>query len=258
MKRSELKAYLDELVDRYNRPSFIEADPVSIPHRYSNLQDIEISGYLTATIAWGQRATILKNAQNLMERMGHEPHQFVMHATDKELDDIHFVHRTFNSEDLQFIIKGLRSIYLKNKSLEKIFLPLDNEVNTFGGIQRFRDELIGNRMAGRSGKHIANPAKDTAAKRINMFLRWMVRADQRGVDFGLWHNYPMSKLSCPLDVHTGNTARALGLLARKLNDRKAVEELDANLRMLDPIDPVKYDFALFGVGVDPLLNLGDH
>lgn len=253
---TELKATLDELVDRYNRPSFIEDDPIQIPHRFQDKQDIEISGLLTATIAWGQRKTILNNADKLMQIMGHAPHDFVLNASEKELEEIQFVHRTFNETDLRYFIKTLRSIYLDNNSLEGLFLPAKEESDLFSAIERYRQFLIDLNEPGRTSKHIANPAKGAAAKRIHMFLRWMVRKDDRGVDFGIWNTIPMSKLSCPLDVHTGNNARSLGLLKRKQNDRRAVEELDSSLRSMDSSDPVKYDFALFGMGVDPLLKLG--
>ncbi|NVK28719.1 MAG: TIGR02757 family protein [Flavobacteriia bacterium] len=254
MTRKELKEYLDDCVDRYNRREFITEDPIQIPHSFTNPRDIEVSGYLVATIAWGQRKTILNNGHRLMDIMGHEPHNFVMNASPAELDELHFIHRTFNSDDLRFLIEGLRSIYLNNNTLEKSFTPLKGEGNLFPAIARFRNELIGQRAAGRSGKHIANPEKGAASKRIHMFLRWMVRQDNRGVDFGIWTNLSPSLLSCPLDVHTGNTARSLKLLKRKQNDRRAVEELDSRLREFDPMDPVKYDFALFGVGVDPLVK----
>lgn len=256
MITSEFKSTLDELVDRYNRVSFIDDDPIQIPHRFSRLEDVEISGLLTATIAWGQRKTILKNANHLMDIMGQSPYEFVMNASAEDLRDLQFVHRTFNAEDLRYFIESLRSIYLKNKSLEGLFIPKKKEKDNFSAIQRFREYIVQNADPGRTAKHIANPAKGAASKRIHMYLRWMVRKDDRGVDFGLWERIPMSKLSCPLDVHTGVNARALGLLTRKQNDRKAVEELDQSLRQLDPQDPVKYDFALFGMGVDPLLKLG--
>lgn len=251
---ADIKAILDELVDRYNRPNFIEDDPISIPHSFSLKQDIEIAGYLSATIAWGQRKTIVKNAQRMMDIMGNSPYEFTMNASANELKDLQFVHRTFNGSDLAFLIQGLRDIYLNNNSLETVFLPHSNEVNLFPAIQRFRSQLIGNREAGRSGKHIANPEKGTAAKRIHMYLRWMVRKDNNGVDFGIWKDISPSLLSCPLDVHTGVNARALGLLSRKQNDKKAVEELDSTLRAMDALDPVKYDFALFGMGVDPTMK----
>ncbi|KAB2814412.1 TIGR02757 family protein [Phaeocystidibacter luteus] len=254
MTRAELKDYLDDCVDRYNRPEFIQDDPIQIPHLFTNPRDIEVAGYLVATIAWGQRKTILNNGHRLMDIMGHEPYSFVMNATAAELEELSFIHRTFNSEDLRFLIEGLRGIYLNDKTLETSFLPKSNEYNLFPAISRFRSELIGKREVGRSGKHIANPEKGAASKRIHMFLRWMVRNDQRGVDFGIWTNLSPSLLSCPLDVHTGNTARSLKLLRRKQNDRRAVEELDAQLRKFDAADPVKYDFALFGVGVDPLVK----
>lgn len=255
MKTTELKPFLDELVDRYNRPDFIQDDPISIPHSFSLRQDIEISAYLASTIAWGQRVTIVKNAWKLMEIMGNSPYDFVMNSDQVNWKKIHFVHRTFNTEDLQFIVEGIKSILLKYNTLEDAFLPQVNEVNHFDSISRFRSELIGVRDAGRSSKHIANPEKGAAAKRIHMFLRWMVRSDDRGVDFGIWNKLSPSMLSCPLDVHTGNNARELGLLQRKQNDRRAVEELDNALRSMDAQDPVKYDFALFGMGVDPTMQV---
>ncbi|GGH74013.1 TIGR02757 family protein [Phaeocystidibacter marisrubri] len=254
MMSENIKEILDELVDRYNRPNFIEDDPISIPHSFTLSQDIEIAGYLSATIAWGQRKTIVNNAHKMMDIMGNTPYEFTMNASPAELSDLRFVHRTFNGNDLAFLIYGLRDIYLEHKSLEKVFHPRKGEDNLFPAIQRFRDQLIGTREPGRSGKHIANPSKGTAAKRIHMYLRWMVRTDDRGVDFGLWNSISPSLLSCPLDVHTGVNARALGLLNRKQNDRRAVEELDFSLRSLDAEDPVKYDFALFGMGVDPSMK----
>lgn len=256
MNRADLHAHLDALVDKYNRPHFIEDDPIQIPHRFTNPQDIEVSGYLTATIAWGQRVTILKNASSLMEMMDNSPFDFLMNATESEIDRLQFIHRTFNSEDLGYLLRGLRNLYQNASSLSEYFLPKEDETDLFPAVQRFRDTLTSYAEPGRTAKHIANPEKGAAAKRIHMYLRWMVRRDNRGVDFGLWENIPMSHLSCPLDVHTGNNARALGLLKRVQNDRRAVEELDKSLRAMDSSDPVKYDFALFGLGVDPLLNLG--
>lgn len=255
MNLKETKIYLDELVDRYNRPNFIVADPISIPHGFTAKADIEISGFLSASIAWGQRKTILSNGMKMMDIMGHSPLDFVLNASDQELNEIDFIHRTFNSDDFVFLLKGLRILYTQEASLESYFVPLAEETNLFPAIQRFRDELIGTRDPGRSGKHIANPAKGTAAKRIHMFLRWMVRKDNCGVDFGIWNKISPSLLSCPLDVHTGVNARALGLMNRNQNDRKAVEELDRSLRQMDPLDPVKYDFALFGMGVDPSMKI---
>lgn len=254
MRPEELKDQLDELVLRYNRTSFIENDPILIPHRFEDPADIEISGFLSATIAWGQRSVIVSNASKLMSVMGNEPHRFVMEASESDLRDLHFVHRTFNGSDLQFIIYGLRNIYHKNNSLQSLFVPFENETDLFPAISRFREAILNERDPGRTGKHLANPAKGTAAKRIHMYLRWMVRRDDAGVDFGLWKDIPMSVLSCPLDVHTGNNARALGLLKRRQNDRKAVEELNTSLRIMDPEDPVRYDFALFGMGIDPLMK----
>lgn len=250
MSPAELKDHLDALVEKYNRPEFIEEDPISIPHQYSEKSDIEIVGLLAATIAWGKRKTIVANAQRMASWMGDSPTDFVLHAPNHIIENSHFKHRTFNEIDLAYFIMSLRQVYTNHDSLEDLFLLKDDEVDAFEAITRFRTSFTAHMAPGRTNKHLANPAKGAASKRIHMFLRWMVRDDNAGVDFGLWKNIPMSHLSCPLDVHTGNVARALGLLSRKANDRKAVEELNRSLRLLDPLDPVKYDFALFGFGVD--------
>lgn len=250
MNTKELKAFLDEKYLQYHSLEFIESDPIQIPHLFTQKEDIEISGFLTSTIAWGQRKSIIKNAQSLMDRMDQSPFDFVVNHTEDDLQNLEgFVHRTFNSLDLCFFIKSLKALYKKEKSLETYFLPAANEKDLQMGIFRFREEFLKTDHLVRSEKHISNPNKNSACKRINMFLRWMVRTNSQGVDFQIWENISSSYLSCPLDVHSGNVARKLGLLKRKQNDGKALKELDFELRKLDSNDPVKYDFALFGLGV---------
>ena len=247
---SELREFLNQKVVQYNKLSFITSDPIQIPKQFSEKKDIEIAAFFAATIAWGNRAGIIKNAQNLMDRMGNAPYDFVMNASKSDLKSINgFVHRTFNDIDTHFFMRSLRNIYSKYDSLETLFMPLKNEMNLHKSISRFREVFFEIPYPQRTSKHVANPQKGSAAKRIHMFLRWMVRQDSNGVDFGIWRHIAPSKLSCPLDVHSGNVARKLGLIDRKQNDLKALMELDENLRKLDATDPVKYDFALFGLGV---------
>lgn len=252
MKKSELKHLLDEKSAFYNRQSFIEADPISIPHRFSLREDIEISGFLAATIAWGQRTTIVKNGHSLMQLMDERPYEFVMNAGKSELRSLEkFVHRTFNGDDLLFFVHALRYLYDHHGGMEKVFaegLALSRS-DMAGAILYFRSVFLQTPHLPRSEKHLANPVKGSSAKRINMFLRWMVRNDAAGVDFGLWKSISPALLCCPLDVHVGNVARKLGLLTRRQDDWKAVEELTAVLRTFDTEDPIKYDFALFGMGV---------
>ncbi len=247
-----LKSFLDEMVDRYNRVEFIANDPISIPHLFAKKEDIEISGFLTATIAWGQRPVILKNANNLMQLMDNAPHEFLLSANKNDLKRFNsFVHRTFNSIDCVFFLKSLQNIYQKRGSLEVLFTDAFEKSNGHMGtaIHLVRKEFF-KVEGGRSTKHFADPLANSSAKRINMFLRWMVRKDKRKVDFGLWKKIPTSVLFCPLDVHSGRIARNLGILSRKQDDWKAVEELTLKLREFDKNDPVKYDFALFGMGVE--------
>lgn len=250
MLTEELREFLNTKVDRYNSPEFIESDPIQIPHQFSLKQDIEISGFLAATIAWGQRPTIIKNANRLMAAMDYAPYDFIKNHREEDLKNLEgFVHRTFNFDDLLFFMSSLNHIYNSHESLEELFAVKDGEINLKGAIGRFREEFFSIPHLSRTQKHLSDPLRNSACKRINMFLRWMVRNDNSGVDFGIWPSIPSSILSCPLDVHSGNVARHFGLLRRKQNDWKAVEELDESLRMLDPGDPVKYDFALFGMGV---------
>ena len=250
MNKNELKEFLDAKVIQYNNPKFIESDPIQIPHQYTLKEDIEISAFLTATITWGNRKTIINNAVKLMDLLGNSPYDFVMNHKDRDLASLEgFVHRTFNGSDLKYFIKALRHIYKNNDGLESIFNSNITTNSTQIAIHHLKKIFFELEHPLRTQKHISDPIKGSAAKRINMFLRWMVRNDNTGVDFGLWKSISPSILSCPLDVHSGVVARKLGLLDRKQNDAKALYELDTNLRLLDPADPVKYDFALFGLGV---------
>ena len=248
MTPSELKEFLDEKVELYNNPNFITSDPVQIPHLYSLKEDIEISGFLAATIAWGNRKMIINNAHKMMQLLGNSPYDFVMSHTDEQLENLsQFVHRTFNGTDFVGFIKGLQHIYQNHNGLEAVFSQPTPSLQH--SIATFKSHFFEIDHAKRTEKHISDPLNGSAAKRINMYLRWMVRKDTKGVDLGIWKNIDTAQLSCPLDVHSGNVARKLGLLHRTQNDAKAVVELDTQLRILDAKDPVKYDFALFGLGV---------
>ncbi len=247
----EILELLNKKVKEYNKPKFIETDPISIPHQFSRQKDIEISGYLTSIISWGRRPAILKSANRLMEIMGHEPYNFVMNAGKTDLKQLEgYVYRTFNPDDCFFAIEAMKNLYSNYESMEELANKSFSEKNEIKDvIIGIRKELLKTEHLKRSEKHFANPETGSAAKRTNMFLRWMIRQDLNGVDFGIWKKIPASALMIPLDVHSGNTARTLGLLTRKQNDWKAVEELTAQLRELDTNDPIKYDFALFGMGV---------
>lgn len=250
MKQTELKEFLDVKVLEYNRPEFIESDPIQIPHLFNKKEDIEISGFLTATIAWGNRKSIINNAKRMMEYMDHSPFDFVKNHQEQDLQSLlPFVHRTFNGTDFITFVKGLQHIYNNHHGLEQVFSVANKQTSLQAAIHHFKKVFFEIEHLPRTQKHVSDPLKNSAAKRINMFLRWMVRTDQTGVDFGIWKTLSPSQLSCPLDVHSGNVARKLGLLKRKQNDAKALRELDENLRILDASDPVKYDFALFGLGV---------
>ena len=256
MNEKELHSFLEEKFKEYNCSSFIESDPISIPHRFSKKEDIETSAFLAASIAWGQRITIIRNANELMRRMDFAPHDFILNHTKKDLTRFkNFKHRTFNGTDCIFFLQSLQNIYRKHNSLENVF----NRRTAREAIINFRKTFFSIPHSQRTEKHISNPDAGSSAKRLNMFLRWMIRNDKRGVDFGIW-NSPFEggkgdiglspkDLMCPLDIHSGNTARKLGLLARKQNDWQSVEELTSRLREFDSKDPAKYDFALFGLGV---------
>ncbi len=249
INKTELKDFLDSKVIKYNTVDFIEPDPISVPHRYSLKEDIEISGFLASSIAWGNRKMITKNAHKMMDLLGNSPYDFVMSHEEYQLERLEgFVHRTFNSEDFKYFIKALQHIYTNRGGLESIFIENQSETSLQPAIHELHNIFFEIVHPERTKKHVANPQKGSVAKRINMYLRWMIRKDTAGVDLGIWDISP-SKLSCPLDVHSGNVARKLGLLNRKQNDIKALTELDTQLRLLDPNDPVKYDFALFGLGI---------
>ncbi len=252
MKKTEaLRAMLDTWVARYNNPEFIAFDPISVPHRFTRKQDIEIAGFFAATLAWGQRTTIINNSNRLMQLMDGAPHQFILHHTEKDLIPMQaFVHRTFNATDLLYFIHFLRKHYTSENSLETAFtkhLP-PGSADVTRALSGFHTYFFDDEHAPqRTRKHIATPARKSACKRLNMYLRWMVRHDRYGVDFGLWKQIRPAQLICPVDVHAERIARQLGLITRKAIDWDCALELTANLRQLDPVDPVKYDFALFGM-----------
>jgi uncharacterized protein (TIGR02757 family) len=250
LKKAELKDFLDSKVSLYNHPKFIESDPIQIPHQFSKKEDIEIAGFLTATIAWGNRKSIINNANKMMDLLDHSPFEFITQHKDSDLERFApFVHRTFNGYDFMQFIKSLQHIYKAHNGLESVFAKHAVKDSLQNSIHQFKNVFFEVPHLERTKKHVSDPLKNSAAKRINMFLRWMVRDDNNGVDFGIWKSLSSSQLSCPLDVHSGNVARKLGLLKRKQNDGKALAEIDIALRALDSTDPVKYDFALFGLGV---------
>jgi TIGR02757 family protein len=248
----EMKLFLEEKYLHFNNTSFIAPDPVSIPHQFSDLRDREISGFLTATIAWGRRDLFLKCADQLMDLMGYSPFEFLMNAGEDDLEIFeNFVYRTFNGTDCKYFLAALKYLYCSYDSIEDLVLEGMRESGSLkDGLSWFRTRFFDLPHEKRSEKHFADVMKGAAGKRLNMFLRWMVRKDNHGVDFGIWKRIDPSMLYIPLDLHSGNTARRLGLLKRKLNDWKAVEELTSVLKEFDPSDPVKYDFALFGLGVN--------
>jgi uncharacterized protein (TIGR02757 family) len=244
----EIRELLEENYDYYNRPSFIKSDPVQIPHQFTASEDIEISAFLTASISWGQRPVIIRNAMNLIDCMPGGPYEFLMQAEEDQLDFFTgFKHRTFNGTDCIFFLKSLKNIYKNHNGLKGVF---EEGFDIYGNIPdtiiHFRNIFFSIPFPHRTIKHIPDIENNAAAKRLNMFLRWMIRKDDRGVDFGLW-NIPAAALYIPLDLHSGKVSRELGILERKQNDWKAVRELTRELRKFDPLDPVKYDFALFGL-----------
>ncbi len=247
-----LGQFLEEKYHKFNTKEFIFGDPISIPHNYKSTQDIEIAGLLSATIAWGNRKTIVNNGFRLMEKMDNSPYQFVKNATKKELKNLDgFVHRTFNAGDAKEFILALRELYKKEKSLEYFF---NVEGNSLEKISHFRKQFTKHFSNTHSLKHVSNPINGSSAKRLCMYLRWMVRQDKSRVDFGIWKKINSTDLVIPLDVHTGNVSRELGLLKRKQNDAKSAIELTNVLKMFDANDPVKYDFSLFGLGVNKSLH----
>lgn len=250
MNKKDLKEFLDSKVQLYNKPDFIDSDPIQIPHLFAKKEDIEIAGFLSATISWGNRKSIINNCHKMMQLLDQAPYEFVMQHQDSDLEKLEpFVHRTFNGLDFITFIKGLQHIYTNHNGLEAVFAKQAQKDSLQASIHHFKSTFFEIEHLQRSQKHISDPLKNSAAKRINMFLRWMVRPNNTNVDLGIWTSLSPAQLSCPLDVHSGNVARKLGLLKRKQNDGKALAELDTALRKLDANDPVKYDFALFGLGV---------
>ena len=245
---------LDEQVDQLNNPAFITKDPVSIPHRFTKKQDIEIAGLFAALFSWGNRTTIINKSLDLMQRMDHAPHEFILRHGRTDLEKLlGFIHRTFNDTDLLGIVAFLHQHYHQEESLETAFTAglLPGDSDTGNALRHFHQRVFSSdHIAERTRKHIPTPDRGSSCKRLNMYLRWMVRRDDKGVDFGLWKNIPPSLLICPLDLHVGRMARQLGLLKRRYDDWEAAVELTENLRLLDPKDPVRYDFALFGIGVN--------
>ncbi len=244
-----LRSLLNKKVKTYNRVSFIKDDPVSVPHLFSGKQDIEIAGFFAAIFAWGNRVIIINKSRELMRLMDDAPHSFIQHHTNKDLKSLlHFKHRTFNSDDLLFLVEALKNIYAAHSSLEKAFFPKKN-MTVEEGLNCFKKTIFQWEHLSRTRKHISSPLQKSSCKRLNMFLRWMVRRDNSGVDFGIWKSISPAQLICPLDVHVIRVAKKLNLLSRTQPDWQAAVELTGQLRLLDQADPVKYDFALFGLGV---------
>lgn len=252
LTKAKLKVLLDEKVNQYNRPGFIDMDPVSIPHRYSRLEDIEITAFWTSMLAWGQRVTIINKANELFGLMGESPYDFILNHTEKDRQRFEsFKHRTFNYTDTLYFLEFLQHHYRSYPTLESAFLSDGTCHSIQDSLVRFHEYFFSLPCAPlRTQKHIATPARKSTCKRLNMFLRWMVRADSRGVDFGIWQTINPAQLMMPLDVHVERVARSLKLIKRKQKDWQTVEELTTNLRTLDPYDPVKYDYALFCMGLE--------
>ena len=250
MNHKDLKEFLDEKSYQYQNSNFIKDDPIIVPHQYIKKEDIEISAFLTATISWGRRKSIIDKALLMMDILSNEPFDFIINHSKNDLKDLNFYcYRTFNNIDLKFFVTSLKNIYKNFGGLETIFSSDNNSQNIQKRIHDFKSIFFSIPHEKRTQKHISDPIKGSAAKRINLFLRWMVRSKSNGVDFGIWNNIKPSQLSIPLDIHSGNVARKLGILKRRQNDNVAVMELDRKLRIFDPYDPVKYDFALFGLGI---------
>ncbi len=251
--QNDVKTFLEKKVAQYNQPQFIAADPVSIPHRFSKKQDIEIAAFFAAIFAWGNRTTIIAKSNELMTLLHNSPHQFILHHSAEDLKSLlYFKHRTFNTTDLLYFIHFLKHHYTSHTSLETAFVPnagspviIEKALNYFFGYFFSLDAA-----PERTKKHIAAPFKGSTCKRLNMFLRWMVRRDNKGVDFGIWKQIKPADLICPVDVHVARVARKFGLITRPQTDWLTAVELTENLKKWDSTDPVKYDFALFSLGVD--------
>ncbi len=251
MVTQETVDILEFYYEKYNRPDFIVHDPISIPHRFSKKQDIEIAGLFAATLAWGNRTSIINSCTKLMTLMDNRPHEFILHHSAKELKPLtQFVHRTFNAPDVLYFIEFLKQHYSKQESLESLFLAGDTEQ----GLIRFHHHFFSLAYhPERTRKHVATPERKSTCKRLNMYLRWMVRKDRKRVDFGIWEKIKPENLLMPLDVHVENYARQLNLIERKQRDWLTVCELTANLKKIDDKDPVRFDFALFGMGIEKII-----
>jgi len=249
--KKETQEVLENAYQAFAKPNFIESDPIQIPARFTTKEDIEISGFIAATIAWGQRPTIIRNANRLIELMDGAPSDFIRNHESSDRERFSgFVHRTFNDIDAMYFLEALQHLYTVQNGLEGAF---DSNGSVKERIAGFHHTFFGIPHLDRTKKHVSNPEKGSSAKRLNMFLRWMVRPNKEGIDFGIWKSISPSELMMPLDVHTGNVGRKLGLLKRKQNDWKAVEELTASLRLLDPIDPIRFDLAPFAMGVNKMI-----
>ena len=250
---SDSKKYFDDLVEKYNHPDFIPADPISIPHLFTHPQDIEIMGFWSAMLAWGQRVTIINKSMELIELMDGRPHHFILNHTEEQRERFaQFKHRTFNFTDTLYFLDFFQRYYRRHDSLEDAFIKNmnDKDENVKNGLIGFHDDFFNHENAPhRTRKHVATPARKSRCKRLNMFLRWMVRQDTCGVDFGIWKKIRPDQLLMPLDVHVERVARRFDLIERKQNDFQTVVELTNTLKQYDSKDPVKYDFALFSIGV---------
>ena len=250
--QEKLIEFLNAKVEAYNQPSFIKEDPISIPHQFTRKQDIEIAGFFAAVFSWGKRSTIIDKSKELLRRMNNAPYDFILNANHEELKGLAgFKHRTFRDDDLYYFIEFLKHHYSKNDSLESAFTKYFNRNSPTieSGLIGFKDYFFSEEHLRRTEKHISSPQQNSTCKRLNMFLRWMVRKDDKGVDFGIWDSISPSQLICPVDVHVARVAKRFDLLKRKQIDWQAALELTKHLRQLDPMDPVKYDFALFGLGI---------
>lgn len=251
---TKLKELLDEKAAYYNNPSFIENDPISIPHLFTLNQDKEIMGFFASILAWGQRKTIINKCHDLIRRFSNEPYKFIKSHSDEDLKSlIGFKHRTFNDTDLLYFVDFFQRFYNEYDTLEDAFLQNGCFSTIEESLIKFEKKFFNHpNSPARTRKHVATPERNSACKRLNMYLRWMVRSDNNGVDLGIWKRIPKSELICPIDVHVDRTARKLGLITRKQTDWKTAVELTENLKMFDSTDPVKYDFALFGLSIDPI------
>lgn len=247
-----LKGLLEHFYKKYHQPSFIANDPIQVAYFYKQKEDVEIASFFTTLLAWGNRKQIIRNAKLLMSLMDNKPYDFMVTIKKKDINRFDsFKHRTINGNDIKELLWALHKIYQDHGGLEHLFTDAYKRHNDiYFALEVFYKTVSSYTQSSHCLKHISNVSKNSAAKRLNLFLRWMIREDDRKVDFGLWKSIPASALYIPLDVHVSNVARKLGLLKRKANNWKAVQELTENLRLFDKNDPIKYDYALFGMGLE--------